>query len=551
MSAVEGIAWTVYGIIALTSFLFSIGLTRYFQNKYETEFFATLVTILALGLVFSTLCLLPLDIFLVSSTVDPLKGIKKPWATTSVLESMTYTTTIVYYACYGLITLFSFTLIPFAYFFYEEYDEDQSIKDRVLGAFKYTLFFVIISILLFVFGLFLKPSTKVPKIDLDWFKKLLTDSNGEKAITFVVACLILLGMLVFIGYTAPGLSLLPISLIKGRKGIDAENEDVENRLAATKERLRVLRSRYIGRTMPNKDQRALEDLEDEERILSRRLKAIQLDKSSLFSKILMFLRPFEFLLGIFLLCVTLVLVVSIFLTIVDKIAFSLCGSQCGYVINHPNLFNPINYIFVRLSKIFPLDYMFMVGLILYFFLATMSGVIYIGIRFLWITLFNIRKGATAPQGLLVTALLLTLSLLALNYTMTTTVAPGYAHFGSQVYCNQTLLDGHRDCTNHSELIVRCDVYGPTDICTPTVSSTLIDRIIVNTPFFGIFFYYSQWVFLVVFLIGFIISLFKRPRNNVDADLQELVDEEEEGLLDRRRNSHRNNSMGSSYYQTLT
>jgi LMBR1 domain-containing protein 1 len=75
----------------------------------------------------------------------------------------------------------------------------------------------------------------------------------------------------------------------------------------------------------------------------------------------------------------------------------------------------------------------MVGLILYFFLATMSGIIAIGIRFLWMTLFKITKSATAPQGLLVTALLLTLSLLALNYTMTTTVAPGYAHFGSQVY----------------------------------------------------------------------------------------------------------------------
>lgn len=80
-----------------------------------------------------------------------------------------------------------------------------------------------------------------------------------------------------------------------------------------------------------------------------------------------------------------------------------------------------------------------------------------------------------------------------------------------------------------------------DICTPTVSSTLIDRIIVNTPFFGIFFYYSQWVFLVVFTIGFIYSLFKQPRNNVDEDLQDLVDEEEEeGLLvsnNRRRSSH--------------
>lgn len=73
---------------------------------------------------------------------------------------------------------------------------------------------------------------------------------------------------------------------------------------------------------------------------------------------------------------------------------------------------------------------------------------------------------------------------------------------------------------------------------------MIDRIIVNTPFFGIFFYYSQWVFLVVFIIGFVISLFRRPRNNVDADLQELVDEEEEGLLDKRRNHHTRNYQTS-------
>lgn len=82
--------------------------------------------------------------------------------------------------CYGLITLFSFILIPFAYFFYEEYDEDQSIKDRIFGALKYTMFFVMISFLLSMFGLFLKPTTKAPKIDLDWFRKLLTDSSKWK-----------------------------------------------------------------------------------------------------------------------------------------------------------------------------------------------------------------------------------------------------------------------------------------------------------------------------------------------------------------------------------
>lgn len=76
---------------------------------------------------------------------------------------------------------------------------------------------------------------------------------------------------------------------------------------------------------------------------------------------------------------------------------------------------------------------------------------------------------------------------------------------------------------------------------------MIDRILVNTPFFGIFFYYSQWVFLVVFIIGFIYSLFKRPRNNVDEDLQELVDEEEEEGLLRRRSNYRNNSSTTSYH----
>jgi LMBR1 domain-containing protein 1 len=93
----------------------------------------------------------------------------------------------VFIVCYGLITVFSFILIPFAYFFYEELDEDQSIKDRIFGALKYTSFFVVISVLLSIFGLFLKPTTKTPKIDLDWFRKLLTDSSKYPLFIFVYA----------------------------------------------------------------------------------------------------------------------------------------------------------------------------------------------------------------------------------------------------------------------------------------------------------------------------------------------------------------------------
>lgn len=59
--------------------------------------------------------------------------------------------------------------------------------------------------------------------------------------------------------------MLPISLIKGRKGIEAEQEDVDNRLAANKERQRVIRARYFNKNMPKADTELLESLEDEER----------------------------------------------------------------------------------------------------------------------------------------------------------------------------------------------------------------------------------------------------------------------------------------------
>lgn len=74
-----------------------------------------------------------------------------------------------------------------------------------------------------------------------------------------------------------------------------------------------------------------------------------------------------------------------------------------------------------------------------------------------------------------------------------------------------------------------------DICTPTIISTLIDRIVVNTPFFGMFYYYSQWAFLTIFVLGFIAALFRSPRNNVDAETDDAINaDEEQALLDDAR-----------------
>ena len=144
-------------------------------------------------------------------------------------------------------------------------------------------------------------------------------------------------------------------------------------------------------------------------------------------------------------------------------------------------------------------------------------------------------------------------------------------------CNYT-EGGQRDCSEHAEKIVPCDIYAPTgkwnkvddgkcvcvfkaamqkiqlttftllEICTPTIASTLIDRITVNTPFFGIVFYYSQWAFVVIFVLGFIVALFRQPRDNADVDSED-VEQEEQGLLERNARHHYGANTSSSTHNT--
>lgn len=81
--------------------------------------------------------------------------------------------------------------------------------------------------------------------------------------------------------------------MKGRRRLEDESEDVENRLIAAKERQRAIMAKYANRSLPVKEQRELDELEDEERLLARRLRTIQQYRSSLFQKLFYIVRPFE------------------------------------------------------------------------------------------------------------------------------------------------------------------------------------------------------------------------------------------------------------------
>ena len=111
-------------------------------------------------------------------------------------------------------------------------------------------------------------------MDLDYFRRLLTENRGERALTFALGLLISLGTLLYVLYTAAGFALMPISFIKSAPSISAPqlSESTASALERNRERQRQLEGRNAGRPegLDAKDQRELEALVREERTLVRR-----------------------------------------------------------------------------------------------------------------------------------------------------------------------------------------------------------------------------------------------------------------------------------------
>lgn len=201
-----------------------------------------------------------------------------------------------------------------------------------------------------------------------------------------------------------------------------------------------------------------------------------------------------------------------------------------------NVFQPVNWLFVQTSRVFPIDYAIMALLVLFFFSASVVGIAAIGIRFLWIKIFEIRKGHTTPQALLMATVMLTLIMLAINYSIAMIVAPQYAIYGAQTFCsNPTRFPGDQpNCSKHPELVKPCSELstdgGSKNVCTPSVVSTFLNRVTANFPVFGALAFWAQFAFLAVFLIVFVTSLFRTPKLDLSQLDQDAEADEEEGLL---------------------
>lgn len=322
------------------------------QAPRERSAIVTIVAIISLTSVLATVLLLPVDIALVSATTSTSLGAKKDWATPERVDNILFTLKVVYYSLYSFDALLCLIVIPFSYFWYEEYDEVEEEEGtrgfgaKFWGAFKYTLAFILLVVILFLVGFFVPAAgnREDRHLDLDYFKRLLAQNHGEKALTFGVGLLVTMGTLLYILYTGAGLALLPVSWIKSAPSISAPqlSETTESQLETNRERQRQLDMRNAGRPegMSAKDQREMELLVREEQTLVRRQRLASEARGEgqswvyrAWLKIEAVFRPLKLVGGLLLLVLSILIWVSMLITGIDKAANSICvsssASQCG------------------------------------------------------------------------------------------------------------------------------------------------------------------------------------------------------------------------------
>lgn len=343
--------WVSYGVaLGLVAIIAAI-FTYTYQIPRERSALVSTIAIITLTSLLATVLLLPVDIALVSTTTDSKLGRKKEWATPDQVSNTLKDLEIVYYTLYALDAVLCLLVVPFTYFFYEEWDEvdeeegEQSFRSKFLGALKYTTIFFVLCLIIFFVGFFvpIAASEHDAKYDYDYFKKLLVQNQGERALAFALGLLIALGTLLYVVYTSAGLALLPISFIKSAPSISAPqlSETTASQLEQNRVRQRQLEGRNEGRRdgLPAKDQRELESLIREERTLVRRQRlasdARGEGKSWIvrsWNKVCAIFRPLKLVGGVLLLVLSVIIWVSMLITGIDKAVNSVCKEKCGYVL---------------------------------------------------------------------------------------------------------------------------------------------------------------------------------------------------------------------------
>ncbi|NXC51778.1 LMBD1 protein, partial [Aleadryas rufinucha] len=525
--------WCLFGLALLVILIFCWVYVRKYQSRRESEVISTITAIFALAVALITSALLPVDIFLVSYMKNQ-NGTFKVWADANVSRQIEDTVLYGYYTLYSIILFCVFLWIPFVYFYYEEKEEDDgNTCSQVKTALKYTLGFITICAVLLLIGAFVPLDIPNKKNSTEWEKvKLLFEefgsSHGLTALSFSISSLTVIGMLAAITYTAYGMSALPLNLIKGTTSASYERlENTEDIEEVEQHLLRIKSKCRDGRPLSSRDRRTLQQLEERLRTLRRRERHLESIEKSWWTKFCEAIRPLKVVWGVFFIIVALLFTVSLFLSNLDKALHS-AGFDSGFIILGTNLTNPLNMLLPVLQRVFPLDYILITTIVMYFIFTSMAGIRNMGIWFFWIRLYKIRRGKTRPQALLFLCMILLLIVLHTSY-MIYSLAPQYVIYGSQKYLVQVrfIVATYNQLGNIFRSLLYVNVLFPFNLDQCIVTRTYL--FLHKFWFFSAAYYFGNWAFIAVFLIGLIVSCCKGKKSviegEVDDDDSDMSDDE--------------------------
>jgi len=447
-------AWIPFSILIGVSFIFSASYIKYFQHTRERECSSTMVAIFALMVSLITIALVPVDIFLVSSLKQE-DGTFFDWATPEVVDQVKNLTQDAYYTFYALTQLFAFVLLPLSYFYFEEKDEEEKVGfcKRITKAGTYTLGFVVFMAVLMCIGAFATSGVqadcgatkelngtnykKYAECRAEYAETALTKDGGTNALSFTMGTLVIIGYLYFIFYTAAGMVILPINMIRSRGRTKGDQDMADEVRRNNDDKTSAIEKKYAKnkkKKMSARDRRKLLQVEEDQRTINRAVERVDASANGVCGKIGTVMRPFEFIFGIVFFLLSLFLVISLLMTSSDKLMQIVKSGdyKLGYGKTKPNVINPVDIALTKASSAFPVDYVIVTLVVYYFVMCTIAGVKYFGVRFLHLKMYKIRANRTVPQGLLFLSFILMFTILALNPVLLT-LSPQYVTYGNQHY----------------------------------------------------------------------------------------------------------------------
>ena len=119
----SSLIWIVYAIVVAILFAVASIFIYIYQTPRDRSPLVTIVSIITITALLATVLLQPVDVALVSSTTSSKLGRRKDWASQEEVDKIVFSLRVVYYLLYSLDAVLCLLVVPFTYFWYEEYDE--------------------------------------------------------------------------------------------------------------------------------------------------------------------------------------------------------------------------------------------------------------------------------------------------------------------------------------------------------------------------------------------------------------------------------------------